>query len=94
MCEKVAWEDSDAASVGSPLIDIELLDELLELLFGVDLDALGIQGPGQLGWVLLIVDAGNLCGRESHNLQALECVIYGAPAHRGFLLSYIYRERP
>lgn len=57
--------------MGSLLVDIELLDELLELLFGVDLDALGIQGPGQLWWVLLVIDAGNLCGRESHNLQAL-----------------------
>ncbi len=48
---------------------VELADEGIELLLGVDGDAVGIELSGQDGRILAALDVGDLRSREGHNLE-------------------------
>jgi hypothetical protein len=50
------------------LVDLELLDQTLEAVLEIDGDALGIQSPGQLRWILAALYAGYLRRSEGDDL--------------------------
>lgn len=77
---------------------MEALDEVGQLIFGIDLDALWVQRPSQLRRILLIIDAGDLrCGGADHLwqhsdwrdtilLDNTQVQVHAALAHLGFLI--------
>ena len=52
------------------LVDALGRDDVDELGLGPDGDAVGVTGPGELGRVAAVVDAGDLRRREGHDLRA------------------------
>ena len=56
--------------LGRSLAGMETLDEVRQLIFGIDLDALRVQRPSQLRRILLVINAGDLrCGEADHLRQ-------------------------
>ena len=62
------WQRAQACEgPGRSLAGMEALDEVGQLIFGIDLDALWVQRPSQLRRILLVIDAGDLrCGEADH----------------------------
>ncbi len=61
----------DVAVGEDSLVDIVILNQLLEVVLGVDRDTVGVQIAAQLGRIRAAVDVGNLRSGERDDFVAL-----------------------